>query len=40
MDIHDFLCQSSTIHAIMDIHISIQAGISKQKHSTMDIRNQ
>jgi len=35
-----FGCQSSIIHARVDIHIDIQAGISMKGHSTMDIRKQ
>jgi len=35
-----FGCQSSIIiHASVDKHIDIQAGISMQGHSTMDVRN-
>jgi len=37
MDIHDFW-MSSFIHTRVDIHIDIQAGISMQGHSSMDIR--
>jgi len=33
-----FGCQSSIIHAIVDIHIDIQPRISMQGHSTMDVR--
>ena len=33
-------CQSSIIHTSVDIHINIQAGISMQGHSAMDIRKQ
>jgi len=33
-----FGCQSWIIHASVDIHIDIQAGISMQGHSAMDIR--
>jgi len=36
MDIRDFGCQYSIIH--VDITIDIQAGISMQGHSTMDVR--
>ena len=35
-----FGCQSSIIHKNVDIHIDIQARISLQVHSTMDIRKQ
>ena len=35
-----FRCQSSIIHTSVDIHIDIQAGISKKGHSAMDIRKQ
>jgi len=35
-----FACQSSAIHASVDIHIDIQAGISMQGHSSIDIRKQ
>jgi len=31
MDIRDFLCQSSIIHANVDIHMDIQAWISMQE---------
>jgi len=41
MDIHMmFGCQSSFIHTSGDIHIDIQAGISKQEHSALGIRKQ
>ena len=40
MNIHDFLCQSSIIHTSVDIHIDVQAGISIQGHSEMDILKQ
>ena len=33
-----FGCQCSIIHTSVDIHIDIQAGISMQGHSAMDIR--
>jgi len=33
-------CQSSIIHTSVDIYIDIQAGISMQGHSAMDIRKQ
>jgi len=33
-----FGCQSSIIHTSVDIHLGIQARISMQGHSTMDIR--
>jgi len=35
-----FGCQSSIIHTSVDIHIDIQARISMQGHSAMDIRKQ
>jgi len=35
-----FGCQSSIIHTIVDIHIDIQAVISRQGHSTTGIRKQ
>jgi len=35
-----FWCQSSIIHASVDIHIDIQAVISMQWHSSTDIRKQ
>ena len=35
-----FGCQSSIIHISVDIHIDIQARISMQEHSAMDIRKQ
>ena len=35
-----FGCQSSIIHAGVDIHIDIEAGISMQGHSAMNIRKQ
>jgi len=35
-----FGCQSSIIHTSVDIHIDIQAPISMQGHSAMDIRKQ
>jgi len=38
MDIHDFLCQSSIIHTMVDIYIDIQAGIFIQGYpQTIDI---
>ena len=41
MDIHDFwMSVFNYIHASVDIHIDIQAGISKQGHSAIDIRKQ
>jgi len=40
MDIHVFLCQSSISHTSAYIHIDIQAGISMQGHSAMNIRKQ
>jgi len=40
MNIHDFGCQYSIIHTSVDIHIDIQAGISMQGYSEMDIRKQ
>jgi len=36
--IHDF--GMSVIHTSVDIHIDIQAGLSEQGHSAMDIREQ
>ena len=33
-----FGCQSSITYTSVDIHIDIQAGISMQGHSAMDIR--
>jgi len=33
-----FRCQSSIIHTSVDIHTGIQARISMQGHSAMDIR--
>jgi len=33
-----FGCQSSVIHTSVDIHMDIQARISLQGHSAMDIR--
>ena len=35
-----FACQSSIIHTRVDIHMDIQAGISTQGHSAMDMRKQ
>jgi len=35
-----FGCQSSIIHSSVDIHIDIQARISMQGQSAMDIRKQ
>jgi len=35
-----FGCQSLIIHTSVDIHVDIQAGISIQGHSEMDIRKQ
>jgi len=35
-----FGCQSSIIHTSVNIHIDIQARISIQGHSAMDIRKQ
>jgi len=35
-----FVCQSSIIHTSLDIHIDIQAGVSMQGHSAMDVRKQ
>jgi len=35
-----FGCQSSPIHKSVDIHVDIQARISMQGHSSMNIRKQ
>jgi len=40
MAIHVFGCESSNIHISVDIHIDIQARVSMQGHSVMDIRKQ
>jgi len=41
MDIHDFwMSDCNIIHTNVDIHIDIQAGISMQGLSAMDIRQQ
>jgi len=38
MDIHDFWMPDFILHTTVDIHIDMQAWISMQGHSAMDIR--